>query len=204
MKARTLAACATVAALAGLAGCAGGKPADSPGGCPKDTVQKGDDCLPSDDKGGTAKKDEDSWSGPSSGGSKSDDGPSASGSSGGGSGSSGGGGDTSSSSGSSGKAPYDKEAVDTQLKVAARQIKGNCGAATDENGTAGGPWGKLTAQITLGRNGHVKTVTVPPEYDGKPVGTCIVHAFQKLVFPPYAASTESTVPYDIEVTKPKK
>jgi hypothetical protein len=191
MKARTLAACGTfamVAALAGLAGCGGGKPADSAGNCPEGTVLKGSDCLPA----GEGKSSDDGWSGSKT---SSEDGPPSSSGGGGGSG------DTPSSGG---KAAYDKDAVDSELRRAARQIKGNCGSATDDNGSAAGPWGKLTAQITLGRNGHVKEVTVPPEYDGKPVGICIVHAFQKIVFPPYAASTESTVPYDIEVTKPKR
>jgi hypothetical protein len=102
------------------------------------------------------------------------------------------------------KTPYDHDAVDIELKRAARQVKGNCGAATDENGAATGPWGKLTANITLGRNGHVKQVTVPAEFDGKPVGLCVVHAFQKIQFPPYPGSSDSVLDYDIEVSKPKK
>jgi hypothetical protein len=55
----------------------------------------------------------------------------------------------------------------------------------------------------LGRNGHVKQVTIPSPYDGKPVGLCVVHAFQKIQFPPYAGSTDVVLDWDIEITQPK-
>jgi hypothetical protein len=105
------------------------------------------------------------------------------------------------SSGSSGG--YDKDAVDAELKRSARQVKGSCGAATDDEGKATGPWGKVMASIVLGRNGHVKQVTLPSNYDGKPAGTCIVHAFQKVQFPPYAAPTDATVEWEVDVVQPK-
>jgi hypothetical protein len=188
-------------ALAGLAGCGGGsKPADSAGNCPQGTVLKGSDCLPAD----SAKSDDDSSSSVPKA-SKSDDAPPPSGG-GGGSGTAGGGnsgGDTGTSGASGGQTPYDKDAVGVELKRAARQVKANCGAATDENG-ASGPWGKGTANLVLGRNGHVKQVTVPPDYTGKPVGTCIANTFQKIVFPPYAGSSDATLDVDLEVVKPKK
>jgi len=47
-------------------------------------------------------------------------------------------------------------------------------------------------------------VTVPAPYDGKPVGICVVHAFQKLVFPPYPGSSDAIVDWDIEIVQPKK
>ena len=198
MKARSLAACAfaALAGLAGLAGCGGGgKPAESAGNCPAGTTLKGSDCLPNDDapKGDDASPSKTSAT-------HDEDSPPSSGS---GSGGSGGGGSSSSPS-STPATPYDKDAVDIELKRAARQVKGNCGAATDENGSATGPWGKFNANIVLGRNGHIKTVTIPPEYDGKPAGVCVVHAFQKIQFPPYAASSDSAIDFEIEISKPKK
>ena len=81
-------------------------------------------------------------------------------------------------------------------------MKANCGSATDENG-ATGPWGKTTASITLGRNGHIKDMTVPSPYDGKPDAQCAINAFKKLQFPPYAASSDVVIQWDIEFVKPK-
>lgn len=100
-------------------------------------------------------------------------------------------------------ASYDKDAVEIELKRAARQVKANCGSATDDDGAATGPWGKTTASVTLGRNGHVKQVTVPAPYDGKAVGDCVVHAFQKIQFPPYGGSVDVVVDREVELTKPK-
>ena len=101
------------------------------------------------------------------------------------------------------KTAYDKEAVEIVLKRAAAQVKSSCGAASDENGKANGPWGQTKASVRLGRNGHVRGVDVPAPYGDKPVGTCVVHAFQNLVFPPYAAPADVTVDWDIELVKPK-
>ncbi|MCL2448954.1 MAG: hypothetical protein FWD17_08415, partial [Polyangiaceae bacterium] len=109
-----------------------------------------------------------------------------------------------STSSAGGKTPYDKDAVDAQLKRGARSVKASCGAATDESGDAAGPWGKTTASVTLGRNGHVKQVKVPAPYDGTPVGLCVVHSFDKIQFPPYASSSDVTVDWEVEVVKPKK
>jgi len=101
------------------------------------------------------------------------------------------------------KTAYDREAVEIVLKRAAGQVKSSCGAATDESGKAAGPWGQTKASVRLGRNGHVRGVDVPAPYADKPVGTCIVHAFQNLVFPPYAAPADVTVDWDVELVKPK-
>jgi hypothetical protein len=98
---------------------------------------------------------------------------------------------------------YDRYAVEVQLKRAARQVKANCGSATDDEGKATGPWGSTKASVVLGRNGHVRQITVPSPYDGKPVGLCVVHAFEKLVFPPYAGSSDVSVDWDIEIVAPK-
>ena len=61
-----------------------------------------------------------------------------------------------------GKTPYDKDAVDVQLKRAARQIKAQLRRG-DRRRTAQatGPWGTTKASVMLGRNGHVKQVTDP-------------------------------------------
>ncbi|MGH7272767.1 MAG: hypothetical protein ACREJ3_20245 [Polyangiaceae bacterium] len=101
------------------------------------------------------------------------------------------------------KPAYDKDAVAMELKRAARQVRANCGSATDDDGSATGPWGKTIASVTLGRNGHVQKVTVPAPYDGHPVGKCIVDAFDKIWFPPYAGSSDVVVDWDVEVVKPK-
>ena len=50
---------------------------------------------------------------------------------------------------------YDKEAVEVVLKRAARQVKANCGAATDEDGKATGPWGIKVSIV------EVKDVEIP-------------------------------------------
>jgi hypothetical protein len=82
-------------------------------------------------------------------------------------------------------------------------VKANCGSATDENGTATGPWGKTTASVTLGRNGHIKDVSLPAPYGGAPDGDCAVNAFKKIQFPPYASSSDVVVQWDVEFVKPK-
>jgi hypothetical protein len=190
MDSRTVTAAGTLAGLLALAACGGG--AKAPSTCPAGTVLKGSDCLPDDSSG-----DDSSSSGSASGGGDdSSSGSKAPSSSGGGAS-----GDTAAADG---KTPYDKEAVDVQLKRAARQIKAHCGSATDENGAATGPFGQTKASIVLGRNGHVKQVTIPSPYDGKPVGICAIHAFQKIVFPPYGAPSDSVLDWDIEIVQPSK
>jgi hypothetical protein len=172
--------------------CGGGqKDANSAGTCPEGTVLQGSDCVPEGTASGDAPSkpkaapktaDEDSF-GSSSASSNA----------------------SSASAGEtpSGKGGYDKELVEAELKRSGRQVKSSCGAATDDEGKATGPWGKVMATITLGRNGHVKDVKLPSSYDGKPAGTCIVHAFQKVQFPPYAAPADATVDWEVEVMPPK-
>jgi hypothetical protein len=196
-------AAATLGAiLLAVAGCGGGgKGADSPGTCPDGTVLKGEDCVPSDDSSSssssssgksTAKSDDDDSSSSSSSASSSPSSSSSSSSS-----------DTSSAS-SGGSTPYDKDAVEAQLKRAARQVKSGCGSASDDDGHQTGPWGATKASVVLGRNGHVKQVTVPSPYDGKPVGVCVMNAFKKIQFPPYAGSSDVVIDWDVEIVQPKK
>ncbi len=97
---------------------------------------------------------------------------------------------------------YDKEATETMLKRATRQVKANCGAAKNEDGKAVGPWGKVQITINLGHNGHSKEVTVPAPYDGQPVGRCIVQAFSNLTFPPWAGA-DTTANWEVELVQPK-
>jgi hypothetical protein len=96
---------------------------------------------------------------------------------------------------------YDKDATEVVLKRAGRQVKDNCGAAKDDDGKASGPWGKVTIQVVLGRNGHSKGVTVPAPFDGKASGKCIVQAFSNLTFPPWAG-TDTPVDWEVEVAQP--
>jgi len=175
------------AALALIACGCGGKGADSPGTCPAGTTLKGSDCVPAGD-------DDSAGSGGASGGGTTKNGDDVDKTSGSG------GGDSTPAAGST---PYDKEAVDVQLKRAGRQVKANCGAATDEEGKASGPWGSTKVSVVLGRNGHVKQVTIPSPYDGRPVGLCVVHAFEKILFPPYAGSTDVVLDWDVEIRQPK-
>jgi hypothetical protein len=173
--------------LVSVAACGGGaKGADSPGNCPDGTVLSGSDCVPS--------------STPST---HASDEPSSPSSDTAGSGAASGSADPTPSGSTGGKTPYDKDSVEIELKRASRQVKANCGSATDDNGTAAGPWGKTTASVTLGRNGHIKEVTVPAPYDGQPDGVCAVNAFKKIQFPPYASSSDVVIPWDIEFVKPK-
>jgi hypothetical protein len=167
-----------------LAACGGGaKQADSPGTCPEGTVLQGSDCLPA--TAGNAKSDDDSpkgntnaMKGGSSGTAKADDSDTGGGS-------------------------YDKDAVEAQLRRAAKQVKDNCGSATDEDGNKIGPWGSTTATVVLGRNGHVQGVTLPSPYSGKPVGDCVVNSFKKIQFPPYGGGTDVSVPWDVQIVAPK-
>jgi hypothetical protein len=169
-----------------LVACGGGtKQASSPGTCPDGTVLHGSDCVPPEAEKSAPEPAESAPTEPSAPAEATDPTKPTSGST------------------SSGPTPYDKDAVESELRRGARQVKANCGAATDDDGQATGPWGKTKATITLGRNGHVKQVTVPAPYAGKPVGVCIVHAFDKIWFPPYAAAADVDADWDVEIVKPK-
>jgi len=172
------------AALVGVA--CGGKPAESPTNddCPAGTTKKGGDCIAPDDE-----------SGPSTASTSSTASTAATSTSTGG-------GYTPPPAGE--KTPYDKESVDMVLKKAAAQVKGNCGATTDENGKAVGPWGKVTVNVTLARNGRIRDVAVPPPFADKPVGKCIGLAFRNLVYPPYAAPADVVIPLEVELVAPGK
>jgi hypothetical protein len=168
-----------------LAGCGGeSKHADSPGTCPEGTILKGEDCVP------------ESATGP-----KSSDDDSPKGNTKGSVGASKGGVDSESGAGGG---SYDKDAVDAQLKRAAKQVKDNCGSASDDEGNKTGPWGSTTATIVLGRNGHVQEVTIPAPYTGKPVADCVVNSFRKIQFPPYAGPSDVSVTWDVQIVEPKR
>jgi len=174
-----------VGLLCGACG-GGGKGADSPTNCPDGTVLRGSDCVPPEAAGDTS-----SDSPAPKKRHKADDDSAASG---------GGGGDT---GGGGGSGSYDKDEVEAKMRRSAKQIKSNCGAATDDEGKATGPWGTVHATIVLGRNGHVKDVQVPDPYNGKPVGICVQRQLMKLIYAPYAGSADASIEWDFEVTKPK-
>jgi hypothetical protein len=178
-----------------LAACGGEtKQADSPGTCPEGTVLRGSDCVPPEaekDKAAAQDRAIESTPPPSPAAFSADTTPASAPA------------PAASPQVSSGPVPYDKDSVEVELKRGARQVKANCGAATDDDGHATGPWGKTKATITLGRNGHIKQVTVPAPYDGKPVGLCIAHSFDKIQFPPYAGDTDAVVDWDVELVRPK-
>ena len=159
----------------------------SSGDCPPGMVKEGGECTAPPNQSGPA-------SGSGSG--------SATGSGSGSASNSGSGSGSGSATPPGDKTPYDKDQVNIVLNRASNQVKNNCGSATDENGKAAGPWGNVKVTVTLGRNGHVHGVAVPDPYNGKPVGTCIEHAFQYLIFPPYAAPADVTVDRDVELHPP--
>jgi hypothetical protein len=173
--------------LLSIGACGGdAKRAESPGTCPEGTVLKGDDCLPESAGGRKSSGDEDSPKGNTKGGSAGES-------------MSAGGGESSGGGGS-----YDKEAVEAQLKRAAKQVQANCGAASDDDGNRTGPWGATTATVVLGRNGHVADVSVPAPYSGKPVGDCVVNSFKKIQFPPYSGGSDATITWDVQLVEPKR
>ena len=98
---------------------------------------------------------------------------------------------------------YDKEATEVVLNRAARQVKENCGHAKDEDGKLVGPWGKTSVSITLGHNGHTRSVTVPEPFNDKPTGKCAVKAFGNLTFPPWSGP-DATVDWPVEIPQPGK
>lgn len=98
---------------------------------------------------------------------------------------------------------YDKEATDVVLARASRQVKANCGFAKDEDGNAKGPWGKTAVSVNLGHNGHVRGVTIPAPFDGKPAGKCAIQAFSTLTFPPWSGP-DTSVDWPIEIAQPTK
>jgi hypothetical protein len=100
-----------------------------------------------------------------------------------------------------GGSSYDRASLEIVLKRAARQVKANCGAATDESGNATGPWGKSVVTVKLGHNGHSKSGTVPAPYDGKASGNCAAKAFGNLIYEPFAGS-DTDVDWPIEIVKP--
>jgi hypothetical protein len=96
---------------------------------------------------------------------------------------------------------YDRTTLEVTLKRAARQVKSNCGSATDDNGTVTGPWGKTTVTVKLGHNGHSKGGTAAAPFDGKPTGSCAVKAFTNLIYAPFAGS-DTDVDWPVEIVKP--
>jgi hypothetical protein len=184
--------------------CASTPPAQTGGGCPSGTVLKGDDCVPAEDSSsssGSSLASDEHQEELVRGAHRVDSDSNADTGSGAGAGAGTGGGDATPAAG--GKTPYDKS-TEVVLNRAARQVKANCGSATDDDGKASGPWGKTKVSVTLGRNGHSRDVTIPAPFDGKPTGRCAIQAFKSLTFPPYAAPNDVIVDWDVEIVQPGK
>jgi hypothetical protein len=96
---------------------------------------------------------------------------------------------------------YDRTEIEVVLKRAARQVKANCGAATDDEGSHVGPWGKTMVTVRLGHNGHSKGGAVPAPFDGKATGRCAGQAFANLIYPPFPGS-DADVDWPVELVKP--
>lgn len=92
----------------------------------------------------------------------------------------------------------DKEPILNALNRATRQVKAHCGSATDDEGKATGPFGKTTVSIRLSHDGNGRALSVPPDFDGKPTGKCVIQAFRHLQYPPWEGSSV-TIPWDVEV-----
>jgi hypothetical protein len=181
---------ASVSCLLALAACGGeGKQAQSPGTCPTGTVLKGEDCVAES----VAQKGDDDWEKGSTKDMPSSKDPPAPTTP-----------PVEEPSATSTDSSYDKDAVEAQLRRAAKQVKDNCGSASDDQGNKSGPWGPTTATIVLGRNGHVQDVSVPSPFSGKPVGDCVARSFKKIQFPPYAGSSDVSVSWSVEIAQPKK
>ena len=103
--------------------------------------------------------------------------------------------------GSLGGPSYDRAALEVTLKRAARQVKSNCGGATNDEGGVDGPWGNTTFTVKLGHNGHSKGGTIPAPYNGKPTGNCVVKAFTNLIYAPFAGD-DTDVDWPVEIVKP--
>jgi len=180
----------SVLVLSALFACGGGggsEPAkNASGDCPAGMVKQGGDCVAPEGQGGPGQASTATASSTSTASTAS----------------------TASTSGSNStppdtnKTPYDKDSVEIVLRRAAGTVRASCGSASDENGKANGPWGTAKVQVRLGRNGHTRGVEVPERYAGKPVGDCMIHAFQNLVFPPYAAPADVVVEWDVELVRP--
>jgi hypothetical protein len=100
-----------------------------------------------------------------------------------------------------GRPSYDRAELEVILKRAARQVKSNCGGATNDDGVVAGPWGKTTITVKLGHNGHSKGGTMPAPYDGKPTGKCVVTAFTNLIYAPFAGE-DADLDWPVEIVKP--
>jgi len=111
------------------------------------------------------------------------------------------GGDTAASTALTTQAGPHQEA-EVALKRAARQVKANCGAAKDADGKSIGPFGKTMVNVTLGRNGHSKNVSVDSSLDGKPAGNCVLQAFKNLTYAPWAGA-DATVQWEVELVQAK-
>jgi hypothetical protein len=171
--------------LLALSACGGAKQAQSPGTCPEGTILSGENCLP-ESGGGAKASDEDAPKGNKNSSAASAASPA------------GGVGES-----QSGNESYDKEAVESQLRRAAKQVQANCGSASDDEGNKTGPWGSTTATILLGRNGHVQGVTVPAPYSGAPVGDCVANSFKKIQYPPFNGSGDASITWDVQIVEPK-
>jgi hypothetical protein len=187
---------ASALCLLAFSSCGGAKKAESPGTCPEGTVLSGENCVP-ESAAGSKPSAESKPSGEedsAKANTKGSGAPSAGSS----------GANASGDSPSGGGSIYDKEAVEAQLKRAAKQVRANCGSASDEDGAKTGPWGATTATIVLGRNGHVHEVTVPAPYSGKPVGDCVVNSFRKIQYPPFSGPSDASVTWDVQIVEPKQ
>lgn len=100
------------------------------------------------------------------------------------------------------KSRLDEEYTASQLKRATAFSKANCGAATNESGQRKGPWGKATVSLKIGRNGRPRDVTIAPPHAGTPTGTCVIHAFEALIFLPYPGDHDEAREVEVAIEEP--
>lgn len=98
------------------------------------------------------------------------------------------------------KSRLDEEYTASQLSRATAYARAQCGGATNEAGERKGPWGKAVVSLKIGRHGRPLDVAIAAPHAGTPTGTCVIHAFEALVFLPYPGdhdeAREVVVPID--------
>jgi hypothetical protein len=92
------------------------------------------------------------------------------------------------------KKPWDKKQAELELKRATRGAE-TCPGSVPEKA----PPGTTTVNLTFGNDGHVKSSSIPPPYDGTPVGACVLRALGSVIVPAFSGN-EETVVWEVDLT----
>lgn len=91
--------------------------------------------------------------------------------------------------------PFDKKQSQLELERAGRSASTCVGVVSEP-----GPEGKATFTLTFANDGHVKTVSVGPPFDGTALGKCALQAMKAVIVPPFRGAPV-TMDYDVQLTK---